>query len=34
VAGGGGGGGGGHIAERAFHPEELREDPTLAIDRE
>jgi hypothetical protein len=29
-----GGGGSGHIAERAFHPDELREDPTLAIDRE
>jgi hypothetical protein len=28
------GGGAGHIAERAFHPDELREDPTLAIDRE
>jgi hypothetical protein len=28
------GGGQGHIAERAFHPDELREDATLAIDRE
>jgi DNA polymerase alpha subunit A len=24
----------GGIAERAFHPEELREDPTLAVDRD
>jgi hypothetical protein len=28
------GGGGGGFAEKAFHPEELREDPTLVVDRE
>ena len=29
-----GGSGGGGFAEKAFHPEELREDPTLVVDRE